>query len=318
MAVITIKKVNYTYKGLIVPVFTPFNNDPSRSLNVSVVPDYAKFLVSKNIQGILVNGSTGEGTCLTIEERKKITEAWAAAVKETKQHLMIQVGGAALKDVKELAAHAESLGVDSILCLPELYFKPTTPDDLIEYLHQVAESAPSTPLFYYDFPKATMVNVDMGKFAASVTDRIPNFCGVKTDLERGLQAERANENLHIFIAGDMMMIAGCASGMQSYIMTSINFLPEPALELLEYSKGNSSLENARKNQKFINKVICEVIRHGAWVETMKIAMSLTTNIFLGPPRAPLKLLSKENVQVMSKGLNGLGLNINETAVIGMY
>jgi N-acetylneuraminate lyase len=31
-----------------------------------------------------------------------VAEAWAAAVKETKQHLMIQVGGTALKDVKEL------------------------------------------------------------------------------------------------------------------------------------------------------------------------------------------------------------------------
>ena len=52
----------------------------------------------------LVNGSTGEGTSLTIEERKKVTEIWAGAVKETKQHLMIQVGGASLKDVKELVS----------------------------------------------------------------------------------------------------------------------------------------------------------------------------------------------------------------------
>lgn len=59
----------------------------------------------------LVNGSTGEGTCLTIEERKQITEAWAAAVKETKQHLMIQVGGAALKDVKELVIKSGGLPI---------------------------------------------------------------------------------------------------------------------------------------------------------------------------------------------------------------
>lgn len=51
-----------------------------------------------------VNGTTGEGTSLSIDERKKVTEAWAAAVKVTKQHLMIQVGGAALKDVQELVS----------------------------------------------------------------------------------------------------------------------------------------------------------------------------------------------------------------------
>lgn len=39
---------------------------------------------------------------MNVDERKKVAEAWAEAVKETKQHLMIQVGGACLKDVKEL------------------------------------------------------------------------------------------------------------------------------------------------------------------------------------------------------------------------
>lgn len=56
------------------------------------------------------------------------------------------------------AAHAESLGADSLLCLPELYFKPCTAHELVDYLKLVGQAAPSTPLLYYDFPKATSVN----------------------------------------------------------------------------------------------------------------------------------------------------------------
>jgi len=48
--------------------------------------------------------------------------------------------------------------VDSILCLPELYFKPTTPKQLIEYLEIVSEAAPKTPLLYYHIPMMTNVN----------------------------------------------------------------------------------------------------------------------------------------------------------------
>jgi len=48
--------------------------------------------------------------------------------------------------------------VDSILCLPELYFKPTTPKQLIEYLGIVSEAAPKTPLLYYHIPMMTNVN----------------------------------------------------------------------------------------------------------------------------------------------------------------
>lgn len=39
---------------------------------------------------------------LSVAERKLVAEAWAQTTKETKQHLMIQVGGAPLPDVIEL------------------------------------------------------------------------------------------------------------------------------------------------------------------------------------------------------------------------
>lgn len=39
---------------------------------------------------------------MSVEERKAVTEAWVEAVKVTKQHLMVQVGGAPLPDVIEL------------------------------------------------------------------------------------------------------------------------------------------------------------------------------------------------------------------------
>lgn len=47
-------------------------------------------------------GTSGEGTSLSLQERKLLTEEWAKAVKTTKQHLMIQIGGAPLPDVLEL------------------------------------------------------------------------------------------------------------------------------------------------------------------------------------------------------------------------
>lgn len=57
------------------------------------------------IKYITVHGTTGEGPAMTVAERKLVTEAWVKAVKETKQHLMIQVGGAPLPDVLELVIY---------------------------------------------------------------------------------------------------------------------------------------------------------------------------------------------------------------------
>ena len=55
------------------------------------------------------------------------------------------------------AAHAESVGSDSLLCLPELYNKPATIEDLVRYLKQVGKAAPKTPLLYYHIPSYTAV-----------------------------------------------------------------------------------------------------------------------------------------------------------------
>jgi len=39
---------------------------------------------------------------MSVAERKLVAETWIKAVKETKQHLMVQVGGAPFPDVIEL------------------------------------------------------------------------------------------------------------------------------------------------------------------------------------------------------------------------
>lgn len=49
-----------------------------------------------------VSGTTGEGPSLSTDERKKLAESWKQAINHTKQHLMVQVGGAPLPDVLEL------------------------------------------------------------------------------------------------------------------------------------------------------------------------------------------------------------------------
>lgn len=46
---------------------------------------------------------------MSIAERKLVTEAWVKAVKVTKQHLMIQIGGAPLPDIIELVSKISNI-----------------------------------------------------------------------------------------------------------------------------------------------------------------------------------------------------------------
>ena len=55
------------------------------------------------------------------------------------------------------ARHAVAAGATCIATLPPLYDKPPTLDALLEYLQEVANAAPETPLLYYHFPAQTNV-----------------------------------------------------------------------------------------------------------------------------------------------------------------
>jgi len=300
-------RLSYTYKGLIVPVLTPFNNNGS--LNLNVIPQYATYLAKKGIKGVLVNGTNGEGMSMSVAERKLVAETWAKATKETKQHLMVQVGGAPLPDVIELAKHASSLSVNSILCLPELYFKPSTPEQLIEYLELIGKEAPKTPLLYYHIPIMTNVNIHMGQFLESIGDRIPSFVGIKftsANLEEGAQALRAdNRKYTIFLGNNQLINAACALGMDSFILSSINMFPELVLDLVALCK-NGDILRAKDMQEKLSSSVVAIMKHGNRIQATKIAMALLTDIDVGLSRAYSNSNSSETTTTMIKDLTNLG------------
>lgn len=73
---------------------------------------------------------------------------------------MVQVGGTAVATVHDLAEHAEEKGADAVLCLPELFFKPTSEEDLVDYLAKVGSHCPTRPLLYYHFPVFSKVTCE--------------------------------------------------------------------------------------------------------------------------------------------------------------
>uniref|UniRef100_A0ABD2VWI6 N-acetylneuraminate lyase n=1 Tax=Trichogramma kaykai TaxID=54128 RepID=A0ABD2VWI6_9HYME len=285
----TAYSVRFDYKGLIAPAFATFTDE--KQLNLDLISEYANYLKAQGIEGILVNGTSGELTSLSTNERKKIAEAWAKAVKKTKQHLMIQVGGTSLNEVIELAKHAENCGADSILCLPELYFKPNDIEELTNYLSIIGKNAPKTPLLYYHIPSMTHVNIHMGKFAKYVANKIPTLVGLKftsSILEEAYEVMKVNENLHVFLGNDQLMLAASTMGIDSFIMTTLNFFQKPALNIMQYIKYGKDLEKAKESQRAIATVVEAITNHGTWVNSMKAAMNIFTDINVGPVREPLK------------------------------
>jgi len=110
-------------QGLIAAPFTPMHADGS--IHLELIPDYYALLKANGVTGAFICGSTGEGVSLTLQEKKAVAEAWAACSKNDPAFsVMPLLGGTCIADAKELAKHAQEIGLDAVSFTAPSYFKP--------------------------------------------------------------------------------------------------------------------------------------------------------------------------------------------------
>jgi len=272
------------------PVFNKFN--PDDTIDVDWIPKYAKYLKESNIQGVLVNGTTGEGPSLSVNERKIVAEKWMTCCKELDIHCMVNVGGAPYPDVVTLTKHAAQIEVNSLLCLPELYFKPKTEEELVEYINNVSLNAPKIPILYYHYPLATGVNLNMPCFIRLAKERIRTFGGIKYtsgDLEH-IAPCAGDSDIGIFIGSEPILCSALAMGFDSSIMTTLNIFPELPQKIAA-AVNSGDLKNGRKYQQELTLEVQKILSTGPWVPAMKAKFNevmKTSKLIAGNVRFPLK------------------------------
>ena len=118
-------------QGLVAAPHTPFN--PDGSVNLTEIPKQIDLLVNQGVVGAYICGTTGEGICCSVAERKSVMKAWADYGKG-KLFIIVHVGALSIADARELAAYAQELGLDASSIVPPNFFKPGSVDALVAYL----------------------------------------------------------------------------------------------------------------------------------------------------------------------------------------
>lgn len=106
---------------------------------------------------MFVNGVTGEGTTLRVDERKRLAEEWLKVSRKHGLTMVLCIGGADIADVYDMCEHAEKIGVDCIVLLPDLFYKPRIEEDLVNYFKDITKYVSRVPLYYYHVPEYTGV-----------------------------------------------------------------------------------------------------------------------------------------------------------------
>ncbi|MDF1656877.1 MAG: dihydrodipicolinate synthase family protein [Verrucomicrobiales bacterium] len=292
--------------GLIAATFTPFQ--PDGRICFEKIPDCTEFLIRNGVAGAYLCGSTGEGPSLTIAERKAVAEAYVKAA-AGRLHTIVHIGHTCLADVRDLAAHAESIGADAISSVSPYYFKPENTKSLVHFLRDAARSAPTLPFYYYHIPSLTGVAVNPVQFLEEGGKSIPTLRGIKfTDSDLSLMNECQQVDggkFDVLFGRDEMLLAGLSSGAAGAVGSTYNLAPKLYQNIIQaFSSGD--MKTARECQLRSVAMIKAIVEVGGEA-AIKYPMH-RHGIDCGSRRLPMRQLKQTERDEIDRRLDAIGFD----------
>ena len=288
--------------GLIDAPFTPFH--ANGDVNLEPIETYANMLAKNGLKGVFINGSSGEGYMLTVEERMQLAERWVeVAPKDFK--VIVHVGSCCLRDSVRLAKHAQKLGVWGIGSMAPPFPHIGRIEELVKYCETIAAAAPDLPFYYYHIPAFNGAYLPMLDLLKAVDGRIPNFAGIKYTYESLYEYNQCrlykNNKYDMLHGQDETILPSLAQGgAKGGIGGTTNYNGRCLVSIIDYwNKGE--LDKAREAQNYAQAVINVICHFRGNIVGGKRIMKLL-GFDLGPNRVPFQNMTDEEEKQMKKEL----------------
>ncbi|RSK33719.1 4-hydroxy-tetrahydrodipicolinate synthase [Bhargavaea beijingensis] len=290
------------FKGVYPVLVTPMNED--ESINWEGFAENIEYYIGEGVDGLAINGSTGEFVSLTKEERFKAVEV---AVKQVNGRLPLIVGTAAetTADAIEYTRQAEEAGADGALLINSYYAHPKE-EEIYEHFRAVAEAV-SFPVMIYNNPFTSGVDISV-ETILQVGREVSNITHIKEssgEIRKVRDISRGGKGfIKTFCGADDMVLESFLVGAVGWISVAGNIAPRTAKELFDaFEAGN--LDRAWEVYDRLLPLCNFLEGSGKYVQVAKRAMELK-GLAGGPPRKPRQGLTSEEEETLMKRMQELG------------
>lgn len=298
------------FKGVIPAVLSVFDRD--ENLDEQGTRAFIRHLLSYDIGGLYLTGSTGEAFLMDSRERMRQVEIVLDEVKG-KLPVVVHVGAISTRASIELAKHAERAGAAGISSVPPFYFK-FNEDQIFGYYRDIAE-ATALPMIVYNIPLAGMMTVEMIRRLSE----LQNVKGVKytgTALYEVTQIRDAcKPGFQIYGGCDELGASNIALGVDGIIGSFYNCIPDLYLRIWQAVKDNDAASAAVLQRKALH-VIELGIQSGSMMACIKLWLR-AAGISAGYARRPFTNFTGDEREALVRALlelderEGLSLHIAE-------
>ncbi len=270
------------YEGIIPAFYACY--DKAGNVDAEAVRALTRYFIEKGVNGLYVGGSSGECIYQGVAERKLVLENVMAEAKG-KLTVIAHVACNNTADSQELAAHAESLGVDAIAAIPPIYFK-LPPYAIAKYWNDMSAAAPNTDFIIYNIPQLAGVSLSVPLLKEML--RNPRVIGVKNSSmpTQDIQMWK-DEGAIVFNGPDEQLICGLAIGAIGGIGGTYGAMPELYIEMRRAFLAGE-LAKAQEMQNEACRIIYKMCSgHGNMYAMIKEIIRLQGGPDCGSVRAPL-------------------------------
>ena len=294
------------YQGVFPALYACY--DDNGEVSSERVNAFTQYLIGKGVTGLYVGGSSGECIYQSVEDRKKTLEA-VMEVAKGKIVIIAHVACNNTKDSQELAAHAESLGVDAIASIPPIYFH--LPEHAIaKYWKDISAAAPNTDFIIYNIPQLAGVALTISLLREMKKN--PRVIGVKNSSMpvQDIQMFK-DEDVIVFNGPDEQFLSGLAAGAIGGIGGTYAAMPELFLKVRAlFLEGK--MEEARVIQNDICRIIYKLCSgHGNMYAVIKEVIRIQGGPDIGGVKAPLANLIESDKEVCKEAADMIAEAINK-------
>ncbi|GAB2820548.1 dihydrodipicolinate synthase family protein [Actinoallomurus bryophytorum] len=284
--------MNTQLGGVIVATALPYRQDSSAPAGLAVDYDryaeHCRWLVENGCRGVGPNGSLGEYSSLTDEERRRVARTAIEAVGGSGV-VVVGVHGPGSHQARHWAELAAEDGADGVLCLPPTMYRASRADVLA---HFEAVASVGLPVMVYNNPIDTKVDLTpdlLGEIA-----QIDNIVAVKEfsgDVRRVLEIREKAPNLAVVAGADDVTLEALLMGATGWFAGFPNVFPAESALLYELGLAGR-LEEARA----LYEPLVAAFRWDSrtqFVQAIKLGMDQIGR-YGGPCRPPRGPLSDEH------------------------
>ena len=290
------------FKGAGVAIVTPMNDN--LEVNYDKLDEMIQFQIDNGTDCIVIAGTTGESSTLTMEEHHDVIKA---AVEFTKHRIPVVAGTGSncTRTAIQLSQEAEEAGVDGLLIVTP-YYNKATQQGLIGHYSQIADNT-KCPIIMYNVPGRTGCNL-LPETVAELFKTKENIVGLKEATGNLAQASQTmyltDGKIDMYSGEDGLVVPLMSIGAIGVISVWSNVAPAKVHQMCDsFFKGD--IETARQIQREGHPLV-----DALFSEVNPIPVKKALNLMgkeVGPLRSPLCEMSEANAAKLAKVMKAYGI-----------